>query len=293
MSKTVKTPKFPKNKPGRRIRSLYAYNAFTPFIMKTRGDATNYFRDSLEISDVEKFLREKRLSGMKGLGILHLFVAAYCRVISQKPQLNRYVSGQRIYARKNIEIVMTVKKSMAEEAGETSIKILLTPHDTLSDVYNKMNEAIDHVKNGNETSTGNVANALIRLPRFILRFAIWFLNVLDYFHSLPQSLLDASPFHGTMIITDIGSLGIPPIYHHLYNFGNLPVFLAFGLKRKAYEIDKNGAVVERKYIDYTIVSDERICDGYGYAQCLKMLRMYLKNPAMLDTPPETVVEDIY
>lgn len=293
MSKKDKTPKFKKNKPGRRIRTMSSYLAFTPFVMRTRGDASNYFKDSVEISETEKFLRAKRAEGYKGLGMLHLFIAAYIRVISQKPQLNRYITGQRAYARKNIEIVMTVKESMAESAGETSIKVLFDPRDTIFDVYTKMNKAIDGVKNGSDNATTNVADIMTKIPRLIFKFAIWFLNLLDYFNLLPNSLLNASPFHGSMIITDMGSIGIPPIYHHLYNFGNLPVFISFGIKRRAYEMNKEGVVEEKRYVDYAMVCDERICDGYGYAQGLKLLKNCLMHPEQLTVPPETVVEDIY
>jgi hypothetical protein len=261
--------------------------------MRTRGDASNYFKDSVEISETEKFLRAKRAEGYKGLGMLHLFIAAYIRVISQKPQLNRYITGQRAYARKNIEIVMTVKESMAESAGETSIKVLFDPRDTIFDVYTKMNKAIDGVKNGSDNATTNVADIMTKIPRLIFKFAIWFLNLLDYFNLLPNSLLNASPFHGSMIITDMGSIGIPPIYHHLYNFGNLPVFISFGIKRRAYEMNKEGVVEEKRYVDYAMVCDERICDGYGYAQGLKLLKNCLMHPEQLTVPPETVVEDIY
>lgn len=292
--KKNKTPKFPKNKAGRRVRSLDPLYQFTPFIMKMRCDATNYFSDSVEISAAEKYLRQKRADGLKGLGMLHLFIAAYTRVISQMPALNRYINGQRIYARKNIEVVMMVKKSMSTDAGETAIRLFLNPRDTVTDIYNKLAAEVEKIKNDTETSsTDSVAASLIKLPRFLLRFAIWFLNILDYLNLLPLSLQHASPFHGSMIITDLGSLGIPPVYHHIYNFGNLPVFIAFGTKRRAYEMNKEGTVEEKKYIDYTVVSDERICDGFCYAQGLKMLRMYLKNPELLETPPETVVEDVY
>ncbi|MGM9522711.1 MAG: hypothetical protein ACI3VB_09565 [Oscillospiraceae bacterium] len=294
MSKKEKTIKFPKNKPGRRIRGMSSYMAVTPFIMRTRGDASNYFKDSVEISETEKFLRAKRAEGYKGLGMLHLFIAAYIRVVSQKPQLNRYITGQRAYARKNIEVVMTVKEVMAEGAGETSIKVIFDPHDTIYDVYNKMNEAIASVKNKDEgNATTNVADSLTKMPRILFKFAVWFLNLLDYFNALPKALLKASPFHGSMIITDMGSLGIPPIYHHLYNFGNLPIFISFGIKRRAYELNKNGEPEERRYVDYAMVCDERICDGYGYAQGLKLLKNCLMHPEQLEAPPEKVVEDIY
>ena len=279
---------------GRLLRSLDAFTKFIPFIMKTRNDASNQFMDKVEVTELDRWLRAKRVEGWKGLGMLHVFVAAYVRVVSSRPAVNRFVSGQRIYARNNIEVVMAVKRSLTDDGSETTIKILLDPNDTVFDVYRKMNAKIDEIKadDGEGNNTEQVANALCKLPRIVLRFAIWLLNLLDYFGLLPQSLLDASPFHGSMIVTDLGSLGIPPVYHHIYNFGNLPVFLAFGAKHRDVELDKTGTPVERKYMDYTVVTDERICDGYYFATSFKYFKYYLRNPELLESPPETVEEDV-
>ena len=286
--------RFGDRKEGRLLRSLDAFTKFTPFIMKSRNDASNQFTDKVEVSELERWLRAKRSEGWKGLGMLHVFVAAYVRVVSARPAVNRFVSGQRIYARNNIEVVMAVKRTLTTEGSETTIKIPLDPTDTVFDVYRKMNEKIDEIKtdDGEGNNTEQVANALGKLPRIVLRFALWLINLLDYFGLLPMSLLDASPFHGSMIITDLGSLGIPPVYHHIYNFGNLPVFLAFGAKRREVELDKGGQPVERKYMDYTVVSDERICDGYYFATAFKYFKYYLRNPSLLEAPPETVEEDV-
>ena len=279
---------------GRLLRSLDAFTKFTPFIMKSRNDASNQFTDKVEVSELDRWLRAKRGEGWKGLGMLHVFVAAYVRVVSSRPAVNRFVSGQRIYARHGIEVVMAVKRSLTTEGSETTIKIPLDPTDTIFDVYRKMNEKIDEIKadDGEGNNTEQVAAFLGRLPRVVLRFAIAVINFFDYFGLLPQALLDASPFHGSMIITDLGSLGIPPVYHHIYNFGNLPVFVAFGAKHRELELDKSGQPVERKYMDYTVVSDERICDGYYFATAFKYFKYYLRNPELLETPPETVEEDV-
>jgi hypothetical protein len=51
-------------------------------------------------------------------------------------------------------------------------------------------------------------------------------------------------------------------------------------------------VARRKYIDFTVVTDERICDGFYFASGLKLMRQLLANPAVLDQPPEQVVADI-
>lgn len=286
--------RFGDRREGRLLRSLPAYNKITPYIMQYRNDSCNCFADSVEISKMDQWLREKRLEGYKGLGLLHVFIASYVRAVASYPGLNRFVSGQKIYARNNIEILMTVKKSMATDAEETSIKVVCHPTDTIFDVYRKMNEKIDEIKASDDTNgTEDVANALMRLPGFILRFTVWVLRCLDYIGLLPKSIMDVSPFHGSMIITDMGSLGIPPIYHHIYNFGNLPIFISLGKKRRVYELDKDGQAVERKYVDFKIVTDERTVDGLYYATAIKQLWYYFKNPSILETPPEKVVEDVF
>lgn len=293
MSETVYKRRFGDRKEGRLLRSLNPFCKFIPYIMGKKNDALNMFADSVEVSDIDRWLREKRTDGYKGMGMLHLFIAAYIRTVAQCPGLNRFISGQKIYARRNIEIVLTIKKAMTVEAPETTIKIDFEPSDTVFDVYRKMNEKIDEIKaSAEDNNTERVAAGLCKIPGLLLKFAVWFLNLMDYFDWLPQHLLDASPFHGSMIITDLGSLGLPPIYHHIYNFGNLPVFIAFGAKRRAFELDKNGVPVERKYLDYKVVMDERIVDGMYYAAAFKYIKYYLHNPASLEVPPKEVREDV-
>jgi hypothetical protein len=277
---------------GKLLRKLDAYYRMMPFLMKSRNDAFNFFSDSFELTDIDKYLREKRLAGCPGLGILHLFLAAYVRVVCRYPALNRFVSGQRIYSRDNVEFVMSIKKQLSADAGETSIKVSFKPSDTLDDVYRKINTEIDLVRQHSEqTSTEGAANGLVNLPRLLLKFVIFMLGVLDYFDLMPKSLLNASPFHGSIIITDIGSIGLPPIYHHLYNFGNLPVFVSLGAKRKAYETGADGVVSERKYMDYAVVLDERICDGFYFSQAYRYLKSILRNPAQLESAPSEIVLD--
>ena len=115
---------------------------------------------------------------------------------------------------------------------------------------------------------------------------------MDYFGLLPKFLLEVSPFHGSIFFTSMGSLGIPPIVHHLYDFGNLPVFVAFGCKYRKNEVQLDGTIVQRKYVDYTMNTDERICDGFYFATTLKHMKKLLSHPERLDEPLDEVVHDI-
>ena len=281
-----------KMREGRRLKSLHPMDKVSPYIMVERNDATNYFRDSFDMEETEKFIHQKRAEGLKGFGITHLLLAAYVRVVSQYPGMNRFLRGQKVYARNRIVVCMDVKKKLALNEQATVIKVELSPTDTATDVYNKFMDTYNKSLQDEENDFDNTAKMLDYIPGLIKKFVVWVLKLLDYFGLIPKSLVEVSPFHGSLFITALGSLGIPPIFHHLYCFGNVPIFMALGAKRHTYELDKDGNVQQKTYMDFTISCDERIADGHYYAAAFKMLRRLMKHPSVLDTPPESVVEDI-
>ena len=282
-----------RNKEGRRIKSGNPMDAVSPFIMPTRTGSSNSFASTIDIGKCEQLIRNLRADGMTSIGMMHVFMAAYIRVLSQLPGLNRFIRGQRLYAREGIEICLTVKKEMQLNAAETVVKLYASPQDTLKDVYTGLTEILaENKQDGDQNNMDTAARLLGKVPGVFLKLVVWFLKFLDYFGLLPRFLTKLSPFHGSMFITNLGSLGIPPVVHHLYEFGNLPIFIAMGAKRTEYTVTKTGEVEKRRLIDFTLVCDERICDGHYYATAFKMLKRILANPEQLLTPPEMVVEDI-
>ena len=280
---------------GRRIRTLSPMAQITTYFQWERNICSNFFEESFEISNVDRYIRQKRREGLKDFGITHVLLAAYVRGIAKYPQLNRFIAGQRVYSRgEDIQYCMVIKKEMSVDSPDTSIKVHLTPYDTAKDVYEKLNAAVENVKATKELDSNldGLIDVFNLIPGLFLKFTVWLLKFLDYFGLLPKWLMELSPFHGSLFFTSMGSLGIPPIYHHLYDFGNLPVFGAFGMKRKAYEVTEDGSVVQRKYIDVKFVLDERIVDGFYYATFFKYFKRLMAHPEVLDNPPEEVIRDI-
>lgn len=280
---------------GRKIRTLAPMAQITAYFQVERNTCSNLFAESFEITHIDRYIRQKRKEGYTDFGITHVLLAAYVRGVAKYPQLNRFISGQKVYSRGNdIQYCMVVKKDMTLESPDTSIKVHLHPADTAIDVYNKLKAAVDSVKATQELDSNldSLIMYLNLIPSVVLKFIVWLLKLLDYFGLLPKFLLELSPFHGSLFFTSMGSLGIPPIYHHLYDFGNLPVFGAFGCKRRALEVVEDGSVVQKKYIDVNFVLDERIVDGYYYATFFKYYRRLLAHPEVLDNPPEEVIKDI-
>ncbi len=279
---------------GRRVRSLPPMAQVSPYIMVTRNTSTNYFTDSFELSHIERYVRQKRREGYTNFGVMHVLLAAYVRALARYPGLNRFLAGQKVYTHgDDIQFCMTIKKEMSSDSPDTVIKVHLSPKDTAMDVYNKVNVKIEEVKNTPlDSNFDNTAHVLTLIPGVFLKFTVWLLRTLDYFGMLPQFLLEVSPFHGSVFFTSMGSLGIPPIYHHLYDFGNLPVFGSFGCKRRSLEVQEDGTVVQKKYIDFKFCMDERIVDGFYYAAFFKHYKRIILHPEVLDNPPEEVVREI-
>ncbi len=279
---------------GRRLRTTSPMLKVMPYIMARRSDAQNTYSDSFDITEVDHFCRGKVKEGYTNFGFLHVFLAAYIRTVSQRPAINRFISGQKAFSRgEDIAVVMVVKRSMTLESNDTCIKVHFKPTDTIDDVYEKFNAAVQaNNKEDGVNSFDKLNRLLLFIPGLLLRWTVKLLNLMDYFGLLPKKILELSPFHGSLIITSMGSLGIKPIYHHIYDFGNLPIFVSYGTKRSVATLDKDGKMSKRRYIDIKVVTDERICDGYYYASAFKLMRRFVENPEVLELPPDEVVEDI-
>ena len=280
---------------GRRIRSIEPMAAVAPFIMPSRTGAQNLFQDSINVAAIEHFVHKKRADGLIGFGIMHVLIAAYVRTISQRPGINRFLSGLRLYARYNIEVVMAVKKELTLEAEETMMKFFFDHNATVTDVYNQVTAQIEEYRNKREEKENafdKIARKLGFMPRFQLRAAIAFLNWLDFHNLLPERLRRLSPFHCSVVFSSMGSLGIRPIFHHLYDFGNAPVFITFSAMRRSQEVARDGSITNVRNLDLAVTTDERICDGFYYASAFHELHKYLENPELLEQPPEKIIYDI-
>ena len=280
---------------GRLVRGGIPLDKVSPYIMVNRGGASNFISYSIDASGIERYIHKKRKDGLKHFGTTHVLLAAYTRLCAEYPGIMRFLSGQKVYQRMMLTVKMVVKKDLKLGSPETIVSVDMFPADTAEDVYEKFSSAVAEANAEEELDSGfdKLAGALNFIPGVFLKFVIWFLKLLDYFGLIPKELTDLSPFHGSLFITSMGSLGIPPIYHHLYDFGNIPVFIAFGPKRTETVLNSNGEPVKKKYFDFKVVTDERIVDGQYYAAAFKRLKALLMHPEELDEKPQTVKEDIY
>ena len=291
MEKQKRKRRFGDRNDGRLLRSLSPMMKIMPYIMPQRCDACNSFRGIVDMDKIDQYVHEKRAQGMTNFTVMHVLLAAYARLVSQRPGLNRFVSGQKIYARDHLEAMLCIKKEMKLNSPDSVISMVFPLDATAAQVYEIAEGLIAEAKN-ETTNFDNLARTLDYIPGLFKKFAFWMLRVLDYFGLLPVKLKRLSPFHGSLFITSMASLGLPPIYHHIYNFGNVPLFIAFGITEIKHSVKADGSVEAKKIMNFTLVMDERICDGYYYASSMRVFKGILRNPWQLDVPPKEIVEDV-
>lgn len=278
---------------GRKLRSLDPFYKIIPYIMRTRIDAQNYFEEKIEISNTEAFIIRKRRETGERISFLHVIIAAMVRTISQKPGINRFVAGQKIFARNEISISFVLKKEFNEESPETTLKVKFNAADSFMDIVRKVNTAIEeNRKPDTKNDTDKLAKLIMAIPGQLVRFLVWVLRSLDYIGLMPKIINRLSPFHTSVFITDLGSIGIQPVYHHLYDFGTTSLFVAFGIKMKEKVINSDNEITNKKYVRVCVVTDERIVDGHYFATAFKLYRNLIKRPEVLDQPPEKVYDDV-
>ena len=292
MNNTAKRKRrFGDRSDGRLLRSLNPMQKLMPYIMPQRSDGCNSFRGTIEMEAMEKYVQEKRSQGLTNFTTMHVLLAAYTRLVSQRPGLNRYISGQKIYARNHFEAMLCIKKEMKLNSPDSVISMVYPLDSTAEQVYEITEKLVSDAKN-ETTSFDSLAKLLDYIPGLVKAFAISLLRGMDYFGLLPRKLMHLSPFHGSLFITSMASLGLPPIYHHIYNFGNVPVFIAFGVPEWRTIAKPDGNTQNRKMLNYTLVMDERICDGYYYASAFRLFSSLLRSPGQLDQPPAEIIEDV-
>ena len=278
---------------GRRLRTLDPFFRIIPFIMRYRSDSQNYFEEKIEIGRTEAYLRNRRRATGQKVTLLHVMIAAMVRTLALKPALNRFVAGQQIYARNEILVSLAIKKEMKVDSPETTVKFKFEPTDTLTEVAEKINRQIEENKILDaKNDTDKVARLIMLCPGLIVKLFVFIIRFLDYFGLMPKALYEVSPFHTSFFITDVGSIGIHPIYHHLYDFGTTSIFVAFGIKTKEKVIDSNNEIKDKRFITLKISTDERIVDGHYYASAFKLYKTLVQNPERLEVPPAKVEKDI-
>ena len=282
------------------VRNVDPMGALIPIIMKTKSDSWVLMDDRVNITHTQEFMREMRKSGkLPTLSLYQIVFAALVRTIVNVPEINRFIQNGRIYARNEIKGSMVVMKGMSKESERTVITPRFELEDTLYEIVERINGAINPInktkkvmEDENKNDFDLLETALYVIPVFIQKFVFGFIRVMDRYGLLPKAVNQVSPFHSSFFITNMGSIGAMPVYHHIYELGTLSFFGSIGSIDTVYELNKKGETKRHVYLNTKFVADERITDGYIYATAMREFKKYVMKPELLLEPPAKIIHSV-
>ena len=275
-----------KRSDGTKVKDLQIIEKAISYFMPQRIDAVNMFTQPIKCENMDKFiLEEKQKSGVH-YTYTEILAAACVRMLYERPKTNRFINNCIVYQRNTISISMNVKKSLTDNGEEVTLKFYFTGRESLAEVKKIMaDEIAKNIKPDAEThETTKTASKLCKLPNWLFKFAMACVRFMDKHNFLPKKLIHASPFHTSIYITDMRSIKLDKIYHHLYNFGTTSIFGALGKVQYVPVADRSGEMHVEKQMNLGLVLDERIADGLYYGNSVRLLLKYIENPSLLMEP---------
>ena len=269
---------------GKKVKDAQPMYKVAAYIMKERNDAQNMIELDIPEEPLHRYINLRRKAN-KPVSHLALILAAYVRTVAEFPALNRFVVNKRIYDRNELAVGMVVLKPGKTDGTMNKMYFDLT--DNLDAVQDKILSYIDENRGeGDTNSTDKAIDILLSIPGLV-SFAVGLFKLMDRWGLLPKKLIDASPFHTSMVISNLASIRTNHIFHHCYNFGTTSLLLTIGNMREVAK-RKNGEIYFERCIPLGLVMDERICNGSYFAQAFAALKKYLANPEILETVPEKI-----
>jgi pyruvate/2-oxoglutarate dehydrogenase complex dihydrolipoamide acyltransferase (E2) component len=249
-----------------------------PYFLTKRYDAMNMITIDIPEAPMRAYMNAKRREG-KSVSHLALVLTAYLLTVEEFPALNRFIVGKKIYQHNDITAAMVVLKPGTDV--DTMSKIRLTPGDDVFDVQKKITDYIEQNRQqGEANGLDTFMNKLVKHTG-LLSFATGLIRMADRLGLLPKSLIDLSPFHASLLITNLASIRTNHIYHHVYQFGTTSISIAMGNMREVPRRSRDGYVFDR-CIPMGVVMDERIASGHYFAQAFSLLKKYLANPELME-----------
>lgn len=276
--------RFGDRRDGKLLRDLDSMHYIVPLLYPNRCDNEAYISERIDLTNINAFLEKKNAEDPKyRYNMFQLIVTAAMKTVTLRPKMNRFIAHRNIYQRGEVSASFVVKKEFSDNGGEALAFLHTVPEDTLDTIHEKIYEQVAFCRgNGVDSSTDNM-DILNSMPRPVSRTLVDGIRFLDVHGWVPQPLIDTDPYYSSVVLTNLGSIGLKMGYHHLTNWGTNSVFIAIGEMKKSPFFDEEGHVTMRPTVDIGLTIDERLADGYYYSKTVRLLKTLLENPELLET----------
>ncbi|MEW5851719.1 MAG: 2-oxo acid dehydrogenase subunit E2 [Myxococcota bacterium] len=270
---------------GTLARDVPAYRRLMPYLMRTRNESAVYFDQQLDLTRTVPFLQRFNMGSSHRATVFHVFLYAAVRVMHERPRLNRFVAGGRIWQRDGIWVSFSAKKSLSDDAPIVVVKRRLDPTHDFATMMASLGEGIREGRSEKKSTVDKELAVILALPGPLIRLVMAAQRFLDGWGLLPRAMIDTDPMYASLFVANLGSLKMEAASHHLYEYGNIPIFAAVGRVKNVPTVRDDGSVASHTVCDVKYTFDERVEDGLYCAQAMERLRHIVEDPDQYVTLP--------
>ena len=273
---------------GHWVKDAPGINVVMSCLYPKRTDSEVYLHLEVDITDLLRYIEEKNGPGAEyKTTLFHCIVAIVARAVNERPKLNRFVQGARTYERDEITISFVAKRRFTDHSEEALMVYKAKGSDTLADISRRIVGEVHEMREQKQAEgLDDILNKFGRLPRPLLMLIVRTVRWLDFWGKVPKVFTEGDPNYTTVLISNLGSIKCPAVYHHLNNYGTNSVLLTIGAMHKTPTVMPDGSVQVRDFVDIGATLDERIGDGFYFARSLKLIQYICAHPELLDRPLE-------
>ena len=248
---------------------------FMPFVSPRRNESLVYIEQELAVDAALAFAAERSRTRDPGqpVTLFHLVLRSIALVLAERPRLNRFTAGGRVWQRDGIWLSFSAKLRFDDDAPILTVKRRIDPALGLEAMVDGIHGGLGEGRSGRPSTSDREMGALLRLPPPLVRLAVGFARKLDALGLLPRAMVESDPLFCSAFVANLGSVGLDAGYHHLWEYGNCPIFCVIGRVRQAAD-GRRVATLKWTY-------DERVEDGLYCARALERLRELLESPEKL------------
>ena len=271
-------------KDGVWVKDAPGLNIVMTRLFPNRTDCEVFLNQEIDITELLKFIDEKNGPDAEyKTTLFHCFVTMVCRVLNERRLLNRFVQGGRIYERDEITVSFVAKRRFSDHSEETLMQYKAKGKDKLEDISRFIVGDVKQMRERKESEGLDVVfDKFQKVPRWLLISAVKLVRVLDFWGKVPDGLTKGDSNYASVLISNLGSIRCPAVYHHLNNYGTTSIMITLGTIHQKNVINDDGSVEKRDFIDMAAILDERIADGFYFARSLKLIQHICLHPEILD-----------
>lgn len=276
---------------GVRLKKISSMHAIMPLMYPNRCDNEAFISERIDLTAINAYLEKKNAENPEyAYNLFQIMVTAMLKAITLRPKMNRFIANQTMYQRNEVSAAFTVKKIFDDNGGEALAFIHSRGSDNINTVHDEIFRQVSFCRSGEKDPSTASMDVVQKLPVVLLKLVGVIVRFLDRHGWMPRSVIATDPYQSSVLLSNLGSIGLHAGYHHLTNWGTCSVFCMIGEIKKRPFYDEDGKAEMRPSIDLGLTIDERIADGYYYSRTVKLLRTLLENPELLERPLNEEVE---